>query len=102
MNKNYTFKVGDRVQFKTWEEMEKEFGVYKHKDGIVEIKTKVAFTDIMQPLCGTKASIVRINDVVVVLDNFEQENIAGMVDVIPSKYFYFSLDMLKPAEEKGV
>lgn len=101
MKTNYTFNVGDRVQFKTWEEMEEEFGVYEHKDGIKEIKTKVAFTDIMQPLCGTKASIVRINDVVVVLDNFEQESIAGMVDIIPSKYFYFSLDMLKPVK-KGV
>lgn len=71
MKKNYTFKVGDRVQFKTWEEMEEEFGVFEYRNGIKAISTKIHFTDLMKPLCGTKANIIKIIDPIVELDNFE-------------------------------
>ena len=102
MNKNYTFNIGDRVQFKTWEEMEKEFGVYEHEDGTKEIQTTVAFVGIMNQLCGTTAIITEINDPLVILNNFEKEELTAGEYIFPSESFYFSLDMLKPVEEKGV
>ena len=100
MKTNYTFNIGDRVQFKTWEEMEEEFGVYEHEDGIKEIKTKISIVDLMKPLCGTKATIIKITEPVVELDNFEQENVKGELSIYPSKNFYYSIDMLQPIEKE--
>ena len=61
-----SFKVGDRVQFKTWEEMEKEFGV----NGCNNIKTYFPFLDVMSDLCGTYATIKEINGKSVKLCDF--------------------------------
>lgn len=64
------FKVGQRVQFKTWEEMEKEFGL----DGTDDIKCKGCFVGGMKPLCGTYATITRINESgYVALDEFSSD-----------------------------
>ena len=94
MKKNYTFKVGDRVQFKTWEEMEKEFGCTKDElEFETYINCKFAFIEDMKHLCGTFATIRNIDDYSVKLKDFTAE---GDTD------WSFSLDMLKPVEEKGV
>lgn len=42
------FKLGDIVRFRTWEDMEEEFGSDAHGD----IQCKPAFTSKMSPLCG--------------------------------------------------
>ncbi|MCK9576002.1 MAG: hypothetical protein M0R51_08660 [Clostridia bacterium] len=55
---NTKFKVGDRVQFKTWEEMEKELGL--NEDGF--INSSIYFTEKMEYLCGTYATIEKIYD----------------------------------------
>lgn len=81
----YEFKVGDRVQFKSWEEMEREFGVES-----CYIKTTIIFIPEMDFLCGTYATIEKIeNDGEVILTDFtaNKKNIG----------YCFSLDMLKPA-----
>lgn len=81
------FKVGDRVQFKTWEEMEKEFGTYG--DGI--IRASMIFTKQMRHLCGTFATIRYIgqNGYDVYLKDFTAEG---------RTFFAYSLDMLKPSK----
>lgn len=83
------FKVGDRVQFKTWEEMEKEFGTCEF-DGI---NTKgVRFVTRMKHLCGTYATIIGINsNNIVLLSNFTAN---GDID------WDYSIDMLKHVENE--
>ena len=80
------FQVGQRVQFKTWEEMEAEFGL--DSDG--DIANPCIFTRNMKSLCGTKATIKEIDDQYVKLIGLEEEGAA---------YFYFDIYMLKPAQE---
>lgn len=79
------FKPGDRVQFKTWEEMEKEFGTYASGD----IRTKILFSEQMRHLCGTFATIERINGKHIYLKEFTAKGDIGWV--------YYT-DMLKPAK----
>ena len=81
------FKVGDRVQFKTWKEMEKEFGVDEYGN------RQCGFTDIMKYLCGTYATISSITDTRVHLKEFSTNN--DLNDI-----FYYSFDMLKHAENE--
>lgn len=63
------FKVGDRVRIKTWEQMEKEFGV---KFG--DIPCKCIFTENMQHLCGRTATISSIDEYRVKLTNWSDDN----------------------------
>lgn len=81
------FKVGDRVQFKTWEEMEKEFGVDEYGN------IQCGFTDIMKYLCGTYATISSINGTRVHLKYFSINNYLN--DILN-----YSFDMLKHAENE--
>lgn len=70
--KPFEFKVGDRVQFKTWEEMEEEFGLDdegKH----IPIDT-TCFSTFMKHLCGTFATIKSINGEVIELKDFSTSN----------------------------
>lgn len=60
------FKVGDRVKFKSWHEMEKEYGV--DDDG--DIKNSPYFTQAMRHLCGTYATIKELNGSIVALKDF--------------------------------
>lgn len=79
------FKVCDRVQFKTWEEMEKEFGLDEEGD----INCRNRFTTDMKHLCGTFATVKSIlSEHAVKLNNFTA---AGETE------FFFSDDMLKHA-----
>jgi hypothetical protein len=83
------FKAGDRVQFKTWEEMEKEYGL--DDDG--DIPCKYFFIDSMRHLCGTFATICRIGQdgYTVYLQDFTAKG---------RTLFAYALDMLKPATDK--
>lgn len=54
----HDFKVGDRVQFKSWKEMEDEFGLDCW--GSIDCG-KYTFLKRMAPLCGTFATIERLS-----------------------------------------
>lgn len=62
----YEFKVGDRVQFKSWEEMEQEFGV--NEDENIDIYP--SFINEMRHLCGTFATIEKLDGARVALKEF--------------------------------
>ena len=79
------FKPGDRVQFKTWEEIEKEFGGNPDKKYIISL---FAFNRPMAHLCGTFATIERINGKRIYLKEFTAKGDIG--------WAYYT-DMLKPA-----
>ena len=83
------FKVGDRVQIKTWKEMEKEYGL--DKDG--DIRCRNVFNTDMKHLCGTFATISRIgqNGCDVYLQDFTAKG---------RTFFSYTLDMLKPAKDE--
>lgn len=82
----HEFKVGDRVQFKTWEEMEKEFGV----DCSGDIKND--FVTSMKHLCGTYATIETIGlNGDIKLTDFSAKGDTQWV---------YSTDMIKPAENE--
>ena len=83
------FKVGDRVQFKTWEEMEKEFEL--NSRGNIEMGG-VRFKQEMRHLCGTYATIKRINGINVELCDFTSSG-----NIFP---WWYTLDMLKHAENE--
>lgn len=89
--KNEPFKVGERVQFKTWSEMEKEFGV----DFIGSINCEYSFTRTMRCLCGTYATIEIIDGTRVYLKDFSSKG---------RELCIFSTDMIKHIDrtKKGV
>ena len=63
-----TFKVGELVRIRQWDDMEKEFGT----DGYGSVACNLYFTESMKPLCGKYAEIVSLdeNNVVVELKFF--------------------------------
>lgn len=86
---HHDFKVGDRVQFKSWDEMEKEFGLDMYGN-----ISSIAFDKKMKHLCGTYATIETIYN-----DNFfnvelQDFSTKGSVD------WGFTLKMLKPAKDE--
>lgn len=84
------FKVGDRVQFKTWEEMKNEKGYSNYSETMV-MNYPAVFTREMDYLCGTYATIKEINGNAVELCDFTAN---GYTD------WSYSLDMLKHAENE--
>lgn len=89
MKKSYKFNVGDRVQFKTWKEMEKEFTL--DSDGDIDLK-RTCFTKHMKHLCGTTATIDEVGwNHFVKLKHFSSKG-----DTLS---WEFVTDMLKPVEE---
>lgn len=93
----YAFKVGDRVRFRSWDNMELEFGI-EPTDGSINILNKITFSKFMRPLCGTYATIESMHVcadglVEVKLKNFSSDNKATIYSVI-------STDMLEPASTK--
>lgn len=88
------FKIGDIVQVKTWEEMEKEFGVKPTTNQNIKfIPVKWAFTEQMKKWCGRKVEITHANNCLGFY--FVKDVETNSVSV-----FKFSDDMLKPLEEK--
>lgn len=84
----YEFKVGDRVQFKEWDEMEREFGLTFLGDK----KCLGGFIADMRHLCGTYATIKEICRYGIV--NLSEFSTKG------NKYWIYHVDMLKPASTK--
>ena len=82
---HHDFKVGDRVQFKSWEELEKEFGLTGED---IDCEGTFLFFKEMKHLCNTYATIENIYGDVVGLCDFTSK---GDVD------WNYSLNMLKPA-----
>lgn len=79
-----SFNIGDRVQFKSWDELKKEFGFAE--PGCINCLG--GFTTSMTGLCGTTAIIKEIKpNGVVLLDD---------LDTSGPKEWVYSLDMLKP------
>ena len=76
------FKVGDRVRIKTWEQMEKEFGVE-----FSFIACKCGFNSEMRHLCGRTATISEINDYKVKLTDWSDDT-GGL-------YWTISTDMIE-------
>jgi len=66
----YRFKVGDEVQFKSWEEMKKEYGV----DCFANIATPSSFVTDMKPYCGKVCKIIKVCD----YDSFQRLLIIGV------------------------
>lgn len=76
------FKVGDRVRIKSWEQMEKEFGME-----FDWIACKCRFYREMQHLCGRIATISAIDDYIVKLVNWSDDS-GGI-------YWCISTDMIE-------
>lgn len=83
----HEFKVGDRVQFKTWEEMVDEFGIF----GGDIIPCVSVFVDCMKHLCGTYATITSIAGEIIELRDFTAKG---------RLIWDYSTDMIKPAENE--
>ena len=83
----HEFKVGDRVQFKSWEEMEKEFGV--NEDENIDIYP--SFINEMRHLCGTFATIEKLDGARVALKEFSTNGETN---------WRYLVDMFKPATDE--
>ena len=70
-------RVGDRVRFKTWEEMQREYGGDKYT-----IPCRFHFTDNMVHLCGTEATVIRIGN-------------RGQIFLKPSAHWWISKDRVR-------
>lgn len=70
-------RVGDRVRFKTWEEMQREYGGSESC-----IDCAFAFTDSMRYLCGTEATVTRIGG-------------DGQLFLNPATFWSISTDMVR-------
>lgn len=94
----YSFKVGDRVRFRSWDDMKREFGV-EPETGRINIRNKIYFTKDMRPLCKTYATIESIHVYRDGLLRVELSKSSSNEDVF--NYSSFSTDMLEPALTKG-
>lgn len=81
------FKPGDLVEIKSWDEMEKEFGLTPRGS----INCRFGFNEEMKPYCGLKTTIERITD-----------NGRICLKDIDSKLWWFSTDMLKHIDHSYV
>ena len=89
----YEFKVGDRVQFKTWDEMVKEYGGVD-EDGDIRFSYKSPFFDSqMKHLCGTYATVKEI-------DSEKRRVYLSDMTARGDKIWSYTFDMLKPASTK--
>ena len=80
---NYTFKTGDVVVFKDWDEMEKEYGT--RPSGSIDCYK--CFTLNMKYLCGTEAIIQEV-----------KEDGQIFFSNISNRYKY-STDMIRPVDD---
>ena len=93
----HKFKIGDRVQFKSWKELKDEFPETIYGD----IDTgNIFFPFMMKPLCNTCATIIGIKDKdkgEVELDEFSNEE---FFEDKGDYHFSYSTNMLKPVKEE--
>ena len=84
--KPHTFKVGDRVRIRQWEDMAKEFGVNKYGS----ILCKSFFSTNMKHLCSREATISKIED-----DKIELKDWS---DSSSTHEWRYTTDMIEPVE----
>ena len=95
----YSFKVGDRVRFRSWDDLKREFGVDPCCPADICIKKdSMYFTCFMSPLCGTYATIKRIYSSECGFTRVELTNFSSPMKA--HKYMIFTTDMLEPASIK--
>lgn len=96
----YSFKVGDRVRFRAWDDMKREFGVdcTYGISGIGINGGKIYFTPGMSPLCGTYATIGSMHKCKNGLTEVKLKDFSCK-DTSLSNYV-FSTEMLEPASIK--
>lgn len=94
----YSFNVGDRVRFRSWDDMESEFGL-EPIDGSINILNKITFSQYMRPLCGTYATIESMHVCRDGLVEVKLKNFSFNREAI--RHFVFSTDMIEPASTKG-
>ena len=87
----YVPQVGDRVRFKSWEKMAKEF--YVDMGGDINISSNLVFSVDMVPLCGTYATIAKVKKFGrVELENFSAKN--------KDTFWNYSAEMLEKVGKK--
>lgn len=94
----YSFKVGDRVRFRSWDDMESEFGI-EPKTGRINIRNKIYFTKDMRPLCGTYATIETMRKYETGITEVKLKDFSCKDTWL--RIHVFSTDMLEPASTKG-
>lgn len=95
----YSFKVGDRVRFRSWDDMKREFGVDPRCPADICIKKdSMYFTCFMSPLCGSYATIKKIYNSECGFTRVELTNFSSNTAVL--KYCCFVTDMFEPASTK--
>lgn len=82
------FKVGDEVIIKSWEEMEKEYGI---RGG--SIQTYKTFVEGMRRLCGARAVIIDLDDETVWLE-FDKTN-KKVIEEDENHYWDYDVQMIK-------
>ena len=94
----YSFKVGDRVRFRSWDDMESEFGI-EPKTGRINIRNKIYFTKDMRPLCGTYATIETMRKYETGITEVKLKDFSCKDTWL--RIHVFSTDMLEPTSTKG-
>lgn len=96
----YSFKVGDRVRFRSWDDMKREFGIDPRCPADICIKKdSMYFPCFLSPLCGTFATIKKIYTFERGLTRVELTNFSSDSEIL--KYACFTTDMLEPVSTKG-
>lgn len=96
----YSFKVGDRVRFRTWDDMKREFGMDPAypKGGICIRGGLIYFSHCMRPLCGTYATIETMRKYETGITEVKLKDFSCKDTWL--RIHVFSTDMLEPASTK--
>ena len=96
----YSFKVGDRVRFRSWDDMEREFGMDAAypKGGICIRGGLIYFSHCMRPLCGTYATIETMRKYETGITEVKLKDFSCKDTWL--RIHVFSTDMLEPASTK--
>lgn len=97
----YSFKVGDRVRFRSWDDMESEFGMDAAypKGGICIRGGLIYFSHCMRPLCGTYATIETMRKYETGITEVKLKDFSCKDTWL--RIHVFSTDMIEPASTKG-
>ena len=84
---NKPFVIGERIQFKTWEELVKKFGIIDNHIG-----TSATFIRDMSHLCGTYATVDAINEYRLLLKDFSAKGDTS---------WWYTTEMIKHIDRTG-
>lgn len=85
-----TYRVGQRVQIRDWDDMAQEFGMAASFPFNIDVP--YLFTPRMRRYCGKVAEVLNI-------DRYQIITLTGLPDIEP---YNFSAEMLRPAGEKKI